>query len=126
MVVPYQRFGLAYRSHLQAFSSPGSFILYCLTLEFGTRQVDPKRRYGSTIIRSVKFHKSADLFCISAETFNHALHTIMFTLRFNPEVNTRACIGRDVLSVTLVRSQFKRSCIARGGAGLFTGAPYLL
>jgi len=72
-------------------------------------------------MRCVKFHKSADLVYIWAEAFNHALYTLTFTLLFNSEVNTGVCIRRDVLSVTLVRSQFKRSCIAGGGVSLFTG-----
>jgi hypothetical protein len=90
------------------------------------RQVDPKRRHGTTIIHCVKLHKNADLVYISAEAFHHTLYTLTVTLRFNNQANTGACIRRDMLSVTLVRSQFKRSCIAGGEAGLFTGALYLL
>jgi len=37
----------------------------------GDRQVVPKRRYETTILRCVKFQKSADLIYIEAESSNH-------------------------------------------------------
>jgi len=136
--LPFLEFYAAYNgspvpTFRASMSAPSSSVQHSRIIYLGliyasiwSRQVDPKRRYGTTIVRCVKFHKNADLVYISAEAFNRAIYTFTVTLLFNLEANTGACIRRDVLSVTLLRSQFKRSCIAGGDSGLFTGALYLL